>query len=426
ATLPGIVGPAMAMPDVHMGYGFPIGGVAAFDAEEGIISPGGVGFDINCGVRLIRTNLKREDVAPKMDELTDILFRSVPSGVGSKKGLRVSESELKDILEHGSKWAVEQGFGREDDLTSCESNGHMAEASYKYVSPEAIKRGKPQLGTLGSGNHFLEIQYVDEVYDPAFGFEKGDVTIMIHCGSRGLGHQICSDHLKVLSKAHKKYGIETKDKQLACAPINSPEGEHYLSAMAAAANYAWTNRQIITHRVREAFMKCFQMPEDDLGLELLYDVAHNIAKKEVHMYGGEKRELYVHRKGATRSLPAGHPDVPRHYRKVGQPVIIPGSMGTPSFILKGGENSLKLSFGSACHGSGRVLSRQKAKAKFGGGDVVHRLRKRGIVVKATSKAVVAEEAPEAYKVSTDVVNIVHTLGLGTRVVKLMPMGVVKG
>ncbi|RLG22924.1 RNA-splicing ligase RtcB [Methanosarcinales archaeon] len=424
ATLPGIVGPAMAMPDVHMGYGFPIGGVAAFDDEEGVISPGGVGFDINCGVRILRTPLKKEEVIPKMRELTEVLFRNVPSGVGSEGKLRVGERELREVLVKGSEWAVENGYGVKEDLVHCENGGRMKEASYEHVSREAFKRGKPQLGTLGSGNHFLEIQYVAEVYDDVYGFEEGDVTVMIHCGSRGCGHQICTDHLKVLTNAYRKYGIELKDRQLACAPVNSPEGMNYFSAMAAAANYAWANRQIITHWVRESFSQCLGVAEDDI--ELVYDVAHNIAKHEYHTYQGKKRGVYVHRKGATRALPKGHPDVPPAYRKVGQPVLIPGSMGTPSFILKGGEKALELSFGSACHGSGRVMSRHEAKSKFSGAKLIKELEGQGVIVRAASKAVVAEEAPDAYKDSSEVVDVVHNLGIATKVVMLKPMGVVKG
>ena len=365
ATLPGIQKYSMAMPDAHLGYGFAIGGVAAFDVEEGVISPGGVGFDINCGVRLIRTNLQKEEVVPNIKELTDELFHNVPAGVGSKSRFRASDQELDSAFLEGAKWAVESGYGMEADAEHCEANGYLEGADPSKVSTKARNRGKPQLGTLGSGNHFLEVQYVDKIYDQkiasAFGLEEGQVTVMIHCGSRGAGHQICTDHLKELSQAVKKYNIEIPDKQLACAPAQSKEAQNYFKAMLCAANYAWANRQMITHWTRESFEKIFGRDSDDLGMNLLYDVAHNVAKLEEHTVDGKKKEVYVHRKGATRAFPPGHPEVPAVYRDVGQPVLIPGSMGTPSFILCGSKEAMDISFGSACHGAGRIMSRAHAK-----------------------------------------------------------------
>ncbi|MHC1593313.1 MAG: RtcB family protein [Methermicoccaceae archaeon] len=426
ATLPGIFGPAMVMPDAHLGYGFPIGGVAAFDLEEGVISPGGVGFDINCGVRVMKTSLKIEQVRPRLKELTELLFKYVPSGLGSKSKLRLSDAQLTDVLLGGSRWAVEQGFGIEEDIDTCEEGGKLDGASVAHISEQAYKRGRPQLGTLGSGNHFLEVQVVDEVYDPCLGIEKGDITVMVHCGSRGCGHQICTDHLKVLNRACKRYGIPLKDRQLACAPIQSEEGERYISAMNAAANYAWANRQTIMHWIREAFCEVFGGDADELGLKLIYDVAHNIAKMEEHSYEGETRKVCVHRKGATRALPAGHKAVPKVYRDTGQPVLIPGSMGTASFILAGEKRAMDLSFGSACHGAGRVMSRTSAKKRFSSESVSKSLSEKGIVLRAASPGVVSEEAPGVYKDSEAVVDVVHSLGVARKVARLMPLGVVKG
>jgi len=430
ATLPGIQKYSMAMPDAHLGYGFPIGGVAAFDKEEGVISPGGVGFDINCGVRLIRTNLQEEDVRPHIKELMSRLFRNIPSGVGSKSRIRASDSELDDAFINGSRWAVEAGYGVEADIEHCEGSGFIESADPAQVSDKARKRGKPQFGTLGSGNHFLEVQYVDKIYDPdvasTFGLEEGQVTIMIHCGSRGAGHQICTDHLRVLSQAVKKYGIDLPDKQLACAPAQSNEAQNYFKAMACGANYAWANRQVITHWTREVFERFFGKDMDELGMDLVYDVAHNIAKLEEHMINGKKKEVYVHRKGATRAFPPGHHDVPAAYRAVGQPVLIPGSMGTASYILHGTEAAMDISFGSACHGAGRVMSRSHAKHEFYGEDVRKSLEARGIIVKATHPSVIAEEAPGVYKSSSEVVNVVHNAGIAKKVARVLPIGVAKG
>ncbi len=430
ATLPGIQKYSMAMPDAHSGYGFPIGGVAAFDRDTGIISPGGVGYDINCGVRIIRTNLAADEVRPRMKELIELLFNEIPSGVGSKSKIRASDKELDDALLHGAKWAVESGYGVKEDIEHCEENGFMKSADPSKVSDKARKRGKPQFGTLGSGNHFLEVQCVDEVYDEevakVFGLEKGQVTVMIHCGSRGAGHQICDDYLKILERATHKYGIVLPDRQLACAPAESTEGQNYFKAMAAGANYAWANRQVITHWVREAFSRFFGRDMEDLGMHLIYDVAHNVAKLEEHTIDGEKKMVYVHRKGATRAFPPGHREVPSVYRNVGQPVLIPGSMGTPSFVLHGTDRAMELTFGSACHGAGRVSSRSAALKAFRGEDIQKELAAKGISVRAFQPSVIAEEAPAVYKSSEDVVDVVHQLGIARKVVKLMPLGVAKG
>ena len=426
ATLPGIVKYSMAMPDAHLGYGFPIGGVAAFREDGGIISPGGVGFDINCGVRLLRTDLDSTLVQPLINTLIDALFEAIPSGLGATGRLQASDQQLTEAFISGSKWAVEQGYGVEADVTHCEENGHMEGADPAQVSAKARKRGRPQLGTLGSGNHFLEIQRVEEIFDEEkakqFGLFKGQITIMIHCGSRGAGHQICTDHLEVLNQAVKKYNIEIPDKQLACAPLGSPEAERYFGGMVCAANYAWANRHIIAHWTREVFERYF--PE--ASLDLVYDVAHNVAKIEEHDVDGQRMRLYVHRKGATRAFGPSRKEVPATYRSVGQPVLIPGSMGTASYVLCGNDNALNVSFGSACHGAGRVMSRSRATRLFNGKDVKAALNLQGIVVKATSPAMLAEEAPQVYKPSGDVVDVVHNLKIATKVAKLVPIGVSKG
>lgn len=430
ATMPGIQMASLVMPDVHVGYGFPIGGVAAFDANEGVVSPGGVGFDINCGVRLLRTSLKVDDVRKKIRKLIDELFVAVPSGVGSAGRLRVSDRELDEIFVVGAKWAVENGYGYEDDLKHCEEDGALEGGKPEVVSKRARDRGRPQLGTLGSGNHFLEVQYVDKVYDErvakVMGLEEGMVTVMIHCGSRGLGHQVCSDFLEVLDRAVRKYGIKLPDRQLACAPISSKEGQDYFGGMAASANYAWCNRQIITHWTRETFQKVFGMTEEDLEMDLIYDVAHNIAKFEEHRVDGKKVKVCVHRKGATRAFGPGHDQIPSDYREIGQPVLIPGSMGTPSYVLVGTNKAMKETFGSTCHGSGRVMSRAAAKRRLRGNVVRQKLEKQGIYVRATQGALLAEEAPEAYKSSDVVVDVVHRAGISTLVAKLLPLGVAKG
>jgi tRNA-splicing ligase RtcB len=426
ASLSGIVKYSMAMPDAHLGYGFPIGGVAAFREENGIISPGGVGFDINCGVRLLRSNLESKRVEPMMIQLVDALFHAVPSGVGATGRLKVSDQQLTEAFISGAKWAVEQGYGVEEDLAHCEENGNMKGADPSQVSDRARKRGRPQFGTLGSGNHFLEVQRVEEIYDEEvaskFGLFKGQTTVMIHCGSRGAGHQICTDHLEVLSRAVQKYCINIPDKQLACAPIGSPEADHYFGAMVCAANYAWANRHIIAHWTREVFDKFFPGSK----LDLIYDVAHNVAKREEHDVDGHRERLYVHRKGATRAFGPSRSEVPQAYRDVGQPVLIPGSMGTPSFVLCGNDKALGLTFGSACHGAGRIMSRSQAKRTYSGQEIKAQLSKAGISVKATNPAMLSEEAPQVYKPSNQVVDVVHNLGIATKVAKLVPLGVSKG
>lgn len=426
ASLPGIVKYSMAMPDAHLGYGFPIGGVAAFREDGGIISPGGVGFDINCGVRLLRSNLEAKTVQPLVSVLVDALFEAVPSGVGATSRLHVSDKELTDSFIDGAKWAVGQGYGVEADLSHCEEEGAMKGADPSQVSIKARKRGRPQLGTLGSGNHFLEIQRVDEIYDEEvakrFGLFKGQITVMIHCGSRGAGHQICTDHLEVLSRAVHKYNINIPDKQLACAPLGTPEAENYFGGMVCAANYAWANRHIIAHWTREVFEKYF--PEGKL--DLVYDVAHNVAKMEEHDVDGVRERLCVHRKGATRAFGPSRSEVPDVYRAVGQPVLIPGSMGTASYVLCGKDRALEVSFGSACHGAGRIMSRSQAKRSFAGQDIKAALGSQGIKVKATHPAMLAEEAPQVYKPSNEVVDVVHNLGIATKVARLVPLGVSKG
>ncbi|NYT03058.1 MAG: RtcB family protein [Methanosarcinales archaeon] len=426
ATLPGIAKYSMAMPDAHLGYGFPIGGVAAFREEDGVISPGGVGFDINCGVRLLRSELLARDVFPEVPLLVESLFKDIPSGLGSKSRLHVSDQELTEAFLAGAGWAVEQGYGVQADLEHCEENGCLAGADPSQVSDKARKRGRPQFGTLGSGNHFLEIQRVEKIYDPdvarQFGLFEGQITVMIHCGSRGAGHQICTDHLQVLSQAVRKYGIDLPDRQLACAPLGTPEANRYFGAMAAAANYAWANRQIISHWTREVFSKYF----GEVRMDLVYDVAHNVAKIEEHDVDGSRKKLYVHRKGATRAFGPSREEVPLAYRSVGQPVLIPGSMGTPSYVLCGQDRALDLTFGSACHGSGRIMSRTQAKKTFQGKQVKANLLKKGIRVMAAEPAILAEEAPEVYKPSREVVDVVHNLGIATKVAQLVPLGVSKG
>ncbi|QYZ78248.1 RtcB family protein [Methanofollis formosanus] len=427
ATLPGIVRHALAMPDIHSGYGFPIGGVAAFREETGIISPGGVGYDINCGVRLLATPLRVEDLT-QMRALVEELFRTVPTGVGAESRMRLSAQGLEEMLVEGVPWAVREGYGIEADAVHCEENGQMQDADAVPVSKRARKRGMPQAGTLGSGNHFLEVQVIDKVFDPkvaaVYGLEEGQVCCMIHCGSRGLGHQVCTDHLRVLESATRKYEIAIPDRQLACAPIHSPEGEAYFGAMAAAANYAWVNRQVITHEVRKVFSRLFGIEYEEMPL--VYDVAHNVAKREEHDIDGRRETLYVHRKGATRAFGPGRLEVPADYRAVGQPVIIPGSMGSSSYVLHGTDTAMERTFGSTCHGAGRVMSRTKAKKSMPGKEVREALMERGIYVRATSDASIAEEAPAAYKESDKVVDTVTRARLSLPVVRLRPLGVIKG
>jgi tRNA-splicing ligase RtcB len=429
--LPGIVGYSLGMPDIHWGYGFAIGGVAATSIEKGVVSPGGVGFDINCGVRLLWTNLTEEEVRPKIKQLVAELYTDIPSGVGSTGKLRVSEKELDEIMVKGSRWAVENGFGDAEDITTTEESGCIKGANPDKVSKKAKQRGVPQLGTLGSGNHFLEVAVVDEIYNrdaaKVMGInKKGQVLVWIHTGSRGFGHQVCTDYVALMGNAVKKYSISLPDRQLACAPVQSPEGKDYLAAMAGAANYAWTNRQCITHWTREVFMKVFGRSRKELGLVQIYDVAHNIAKIEDHIINGKKHILCVHRKGATRAFPARHPDIPRVYRDIGQPVLIPGDMGRCSYVLLGTEVAMKETFGSTCHGAGRVQSRSAAKRSLRGTDVVQALAAKGITVKASSMGSLAEEASEAYKDVSDVVDVTHKAGIALKVLKSIPMGVVKG
>ncbi len=431
ACLPGIVGYSLAMPDIHWGYGFPIGGVAAMRVADGVVSPGGVGFDINCGVRIMRTNLVKDDVAPKIDELIDALFYAVPSGLGSKGKIKLSGREIDEVLKKGSRWAVEKGYGRPEDLATTEEGGEMAGADPQRVSARAKERGIPQLGTLGSGNHFLEVAVVDEIYEPetarVMGIEAaGQVMLYVHCGSRGLGHQVADDYIKEMLRAMPKYGIEVPDRQLAGVPVNSPEGRNYLAAMCGAANYAWANRQCISHWVRQAFCRVMGMSEREAGLELIYDVTHNIAKLEEHEVGGKKVKLCVHRKGATRAFPAGHPDVPAKYAAVGQPILIPGDMGRASYILVGTEGAMRETFGSTCHGAGRLQSRAAAKKARGGRDVLAELRAGGITVRAGSMAGLAEEAPQAYKDVDEVVAVAHGAGISKKVARTRPIAVVKG
>ena len=431
AFLPGIVDYSLAMPDIHWGYGFPIGGVAAMKVDDGVVSPGGVGFDINCGVRLLRTNLTQEEVYPKIKELIDALYAGVPSGVGSKGKIRLRGKELDEVLVKGSRWAVEKGYGRPEDLGTTEENGEMTKADPATVSSRAKERGLPQLGTLGSGNHFLEVALVDEIYEPDIARdmginELGQVMLYVHCGSRGLGHQVADDYIKQMVSAMTKYGIELPDRQLACSPVKSPEGQAYLSAMRCAANYAWANRQCIAHWVREAFCRVLGKSEADAGLELIYDVCHNIAKIEEYDVNGRKQTLCVHRKGATRAFPAGHPDVPRKYSRIGQPVLIPGDMGRVSYVLVGTEQAMKETFGSTCHGAGRVQSRSAAKRHLRGRDVLEALQARGITIRTGSLPGLAEEASEAYKDVTSVVGVTHSAGISKIVARTKPMGVIKG
>lgn len=432
ATLPGVKKHVVVLPDGHEGYGFPVGGVAATDVEEGVISPGGVGYDINCGVRLVRTSLNENDLRPRLKDLVNELFRSIPSGVGSEGAIRLSRSELDELLVQGVRWAVTRGYGTENDAEVCEESGTMKGADPGSVSDTARKRGAPQLGSLGSGNHFLEVQKVYRIYDQkaakAMGIEReGQLTILIHCGSRGFGHQICTDYLRVSEAALRKYNITLPDRELACVPNNSKEGENYRKAMNAALNFAWANRQMITHWTRKTFEKVFKMGEGDLQMDLVYDVAHNIAKVERHRLDGEgTRDVVVHRKGATRAFPAGMEQVPAKYRGIGQPVIIPGSMGTASWILLGGKKSMDLSFGSTAHGAGRTMSRSAAKRSYTPEGVKSGLESRGIYVKALTREGMVEETPEAYKDVDSVAEVSHALGIATKVARLVPIGVIKG
>jgi tRNA-splicing ligase RtcB len=432
AFLPGIVKASLAMPDMHYGYGLPIGGVVATAMEGGVISPGGVGFDINCGVRLVSLRIHRDELEKEGVKRTvvETLYRDVPTGVGSKGKIKLNENDRKKILVKGAKWAVDHGFGDYDDLDKTEAAGCLEGADPEVISPKAYERGKAQPGTLGSGNHFIEVQYVDEIYYPeaagVFGLDVGQVAVMIHSGSRGFGHQVCTDFLGLMEKAVKKYGIEIPDRQLACAPLDSPEGQRYLSAMKAAANYAWANRQCLMYWTEEALQKALKKSPSALGMSLIYDVAHNIVKIEEHEVDGRRMRLAVHRKGATRAFGPGHEDVPSKYRPVGQPVIIPGDMGTSSYLLVGTEKAMLETFGSTCHGAGRVLSRKGA-IKASKGRAIHReLEDQGVVVRATGRTTLREEMPEAYKDVSSVVDVVQRAGIGKKVARLRPLGVIKG
>ena len=429
--LPGIVSHALAMPDVHWGYGFPVGGVAATDVRDGVVSPGGIGFDINCGVRLIRTNLAEAQVLPKLDRLLDALQRAVPAGVGTKGRIRLDGKRMDAVLRRGTAWAVDEGFGWPEDREVTEEFGVLEDADPGRVSSRAKERGAAQLGTLGSGNHFLEVQAVTEIFDQAaadvLGIgELGSVVIFLHTGSRGCGHQICQDYLELFAQAPESRAIALPDRQLACAPISSPNGESYLSAMACAANFAWANRQVITHSVREALAGVFGLSSRAHGLDVVYDVSHNIAKIEAHTVNGTVRRVCVHRKGATRAFPPGHSEIPQKYTRVGQPVFIPGDMGRASFVAVGTAEAMQQSFGSTCHGAGRALSRSAARRRWNGLDMTEHLRRSGVEVRARNMRLLCEEAPEAYKDVVAVTAITHGAGISRNVARLRPIGVLKG
>jgi len=431
AFLPGIVDHSFAMPDIHWGYGFPIGGVAAMDIKDGVVSPGGVGYDINCGVRLLRTSLSETEVRPRINELINALFYNVPSGLGSEGKIKVSQKEMNQLMVEGARWAVKRGLGAEEDLDVTEEGGCLRGADPGKISDKAVKRGMPQAGTLGSGNHFLEIQVVKEIFDSHIASimgitEIGQILVLIHTGSRGFGHQVCADHLRVMEVAVSKYGIKLPDRQLACAPIESSEGQDYLAAMACAANYAWVNRQCIAHWARESFSKVFGKSPETIGMKQIYDVAHNIAKIEEHTVDGRKLKVCVHRKGATRAFPAGHKDIPTRYKEVGQPVLVPGDMGRCSFIAVGTQRAMDETFGSTCHGAGRVLSRGAAKRSMKGSDIARELESRGITIKTRNISSLAEEASQAYKDIIEVIDVVHQAGISRKVVMAIPMGVIKG
>lgn len=430
AHLPGIVGPAIAMPDIHWGYGFPIGGVAAFDPDDGVVSPGGVGYDINCGVRLLATPLSIGDVRPRLRELVDALYATIPSGVGaSRSDLTLQLRDLNRVLKDGARWAVEQGYGHEGDLAAIEAAGALPDADPACVSDRAKERGKSQLGTVGSGNHFVEVGYVAETYDPTvasrLGLEPGRVTVFIHSGSRGLGYQVCDDSLAAMLRAAAKYGIALPDKQLCCAPLTSPEAQQYWGAMNAAANYAFANRQLMAHYTRRGLAQVFGADVAE-RTRLVYDVCHNIAKLETHEVNGRPRRVCVHRKGATRAFPPGHPELAASFRDLGQPVLIPGDMGRYSYVLVGTDGAFRETFGSSCHGAGRRLSRHKAKALARPRNILKELEAQGILVRAATRATVDEEMPEAYKDVARVVDVVHAAGIGRKVAQLKPVGVVKG
>jgi tRNA-splicing ligase RtcB len=427
AHLPGIVGYSLAMPDFHWGYGFPIGGVAAFDGEEGVLSPGGVGFDVNCGIRIVRTSLKSEDVKPRLRDLVQAIFRAIPAGVGSEGAIKTPKAEdARELVTQGARWAIDQGYGYPEDLDHIEDGGLYPGADPKAASDRAFSRGMPQVGTLGSGNHFLEIQVVDRIYrkDVAdhFGLAPGTVCFSIHSGSRGFGYQVCEDHLKTMIRASQEFGISLPDRQLCCAPIRSPQARRYLAAMACAANFAWVNRQVMTAITRRVFAQTLAVTEDSLEARLIYDVCHNIAKMEEH--GG--RRLCVHRKGATRAFGPGHPLLPEAYRDLGQPTFIPGDMGRASFLLVGKEGSMRETFGSTCHGAGRAHSRSAMKRMTQGRNLFRELEERGVIVMAHGRDSVAEEMPEAYKDASQVVDVMEQAGVTDKVARLVPIGCIKG
>ena len=430
AHLPGIVRASMAMPDIHWGYGAPIGSVAAFDVKEGVVSPGLVGYDVNCGVRLVRTDLTEDEVRPKLKTLVAALFNDIPCGVGMSGEIRLSKQDADRVMSQGPRWVVSRGYGVEEDVEHTESQGCLEGADPSHVSARAFQRGHDQLGTLGSGNHFLEVQVVDRVDHgeaaAVLGLAEGQVTVMIHSGSRGFGYQICDDYLDVTERAMAKYGITVPDRQLACAPLDSEEGRAYLGAMRCAANYAWSNRQCLMHLARLTFERVFGRSWESLGLRLVYDVAHNIAKFERHRVNGGERMVCVHRKGATRSFPPGHPELPEAYRPIGQPVIIPGDMGRNSYVLIGTQAAMDETFGSCCHGAGRVMSRSEAVRQAAGRSIEQELERQGIIVMGRGRKGVAEEQPAAYKDVNDVVSVVHHAGLARRVARMRPLGVIKG
>lgn len=431
ATLPGIVGHSLAMPDIHWGYGFPVGGVAATDADKGVVSPGGIGFDINCGVRMLATDLLRDQIKGQVDRLADELFRNLPSGVGGEGMRRLTKDEMHQVMQRGSAWAIEEGYGFAEDLENTEENGCLAGANPDAVSQKALQRGINQLGSLGSGNHFCEIQVVEHIYDEqaaqALGIgQKGQIVATIHCGSRGFGHQIAEDYIKLAEAKQQNYGFKLVDRQLACLPLQTVEGQQYLGAMACAANFAWANRQLLMHGVRQAFSAIFGRKARARDLPLVYDVCHNIAKIEEYEIDGQMRRVCVHRKGATRAFPAGHPAIPEKYRAVGQPVLIPGDMGRYSFVLVGATGSMEQTFGTCCHGAGRRQSRTAAKKSISSKDLLAQLDARGITVRVHSKNLLPEEAPLAYKDAQQVVSVVHNAGLAKLVARLKPIIVVKG
>ncbi|MBI1805612.1 MAG: RtcB family protein [Ignavibacteria bacterium] len=426
ATLPGLVGRSLAMPDAHQGYGFCIGGVAAADLDEGVVSAGGVGFDINCGVRLLAAPFELKEVREKLKQLLDQLFRDIPCGTGKKGLLDITKTELDDVLRDGAQWAVHRGYGTETDIARIEEYGKISNADASLVSSRAKDRGHHQLGTLGSGNHFLEIQTVTDVFEPEiakqFGLHKDQIVVLIHSGSRGLGHQVCTDYLDIMQDGMKKYGISVVDRQLACVPIRSTEGQRYLKAMAAAANFAFANRQMMTHWIREGFQRVLGNGK----LTIVYDVCHNIAKTEEHELDGSRKQVLVHRKGATRAFPKGHVALPEELRGVGQPVLIPGSMGTCSYVLVGTAQAMKETFGSSCHGAGRAKSRTQAKKETTADQLLQEMKEKGIIVRGETRSGLTEEKPDAYKDVSRVVEVMHGAGLAQKVARLVPLAVMKG